>query len=94
VSGTIRPASADVEPHPAPLPAASGQPAGVGPSFARALRRIGAADPSPGNRVRLFADGNTTFDAMIALIGAAKNSVALESYILRDDGVGKASRRR
>jgi phosphatidylserine/phosphatidylglycerophosphate/cardiolipin synthase-like enzyme len=44
--------------------------------------------------VRLFADGNTTFDAMIALIGAAKNSVALESYILRDDGVGKASRRR
>jgi cardiolipin synthase len=60
-----------------------------GPSFSRALWRIGAADVSPGNRVTLYADGATTFDAMIELIETAKQSVALESYILREDGVGR-----
>jgi cardiolipin synthase len=59
------------------------------PSFARALWRIGAAHVSPGNRVRLFADGNATFDAMIALIEGARASVALESYLIRSDGVGQ-----
>jgi cardiolipin synthase A/B len=89
VSETIRPASVEDDLHPAAPSAPSGRAAGAGPSFARALWRIGAADVSPGNRVTLFADGDTTFDAMIALIAAAKDSVALESYILRDDDVGQ-----
>jgi len=63
-------------------------PATRGPSFARGLWRIAAADVSSGNRVRLLHDGPETFDEMLELIHAAKRSVALESYILRSDEVG------
>jgi cardiolipin synthase len=60
-----------------------------GPSFARGLWRIAAADVSSGNRVRLLHDGPETFDEMLDLIHKAKRSVALESYILRSDEVGE-----
>jgi cardiolipin synthase len=60
-----------------------------GPSFARGLWRIAAADVSSGNRVRLLRDGPATFDAMIGLIESAQSSVLLESYILRSDEVGE-----
>ena len=59
-----------------------------GPSFARGLWRIAAADVSSGNRVQLLHDGPETFDEMLELIHSAKHSVALESYILRSDEVG------
>jgi cardiolipin synthase len=59
------------------------------PSFARALWRITSADVSPGNSVELYADGNETFDAMIALIDGAQKTVDMESYIFRGDGVGQ-----
>ena len=59
-----------------------------GPSFARALWRLAAADVSPGNAVTLYSDGETTFDAMIAIIDNAQHSVSLESYILKGDSVG------
>jgi len=59
-----------------------------GPSFARGLWRIAAADVSSGNRVRLLHDGPETFDEMLELIHGAKHAVALESYILRSDEVG------
>jgi len=59
-----------------------------GPSFARGLWRIAAADVSSGNRVKLLRDGPATFDAMIDLIEGAEVSVALESYIFRSDEVG------
>ena len=39
--------------------------------------------------MRLIQDGPQTFDEMIALIEGAKQSVALESYILRSDEVGQ-----
>lgn len=60
-----------------------------GPSFARGLWRIAAADVSSGNRIRLLHDGPDTFDEMIDLIHKATASVALESYILRSDEVGE-----
>ena len=66
----------------APLPATRG------PSFARGLWRIAAADVSSGNKVRLLHDGPQTFDAMLELIHAARHSVVLESYIVRSDEVG------
>ncbi len=47
-----------------------------------------SADVSEGNHVTLFSDGATTFDAMIELIDNAKETVALESYILKSDTVG------
>src|SRR6185312_6116272 len=59
-----------------------------GPSFARGLWRIAAADVSSGNSVSLLRDGPATFDCMIELIDAAQHSVALESYIFRSDDVG------
>ena len=63
--------------------------AASGPSFARGLWRIAAADVSSGNRVNLLRDGPATFDAMIGLIDRAAESVALESYIFRSDEVGQ-----
>ncbi|MFI5228135.1 MAG: phosphatidylserine/phosphatidylglycerophosphate/cardiolipin synthase family protein [Gemmatimonadales bacterium] len=62
--------------------------AAPGPSFARGLWRIAAADVSSGNRVHLLRDGPATFDAMIELIDNAATSVSLESYIFRSDDVG------
>jgi cardiolipin synthase len=63
-------------------------PATAGPSFARGLWRIAAADVSSGNRVTLLRDGPATFDAMLHLIEDATGSVDLESYIFRSDEVG------
>ena len=63
-------------------------PVSRGPSFARGLWRIAAADVSSGNRVRLLHDGPETFDEMLDLIHHAQHAVALESYILRSDEVG------
>jgi cardiolipin synthase len=61
----------------------------TGPSFARGLWRIAAADVSSANRVRLLRDGPASFDAMLALINEARQTVRLESYIVRDDDVGQ-----
>lgn len=47
-----------------------------------------SADVSEGNDVTLFSEGAATFDAMIELIDHAKETVALESYILKSDAVG------
>ena len=60
-----------------------------GPSFARGLWRIAAADVSSDNRVTLLRDGPATFDAMLNLIESARMSVALECYIFRSDDVGQ-----
>ena len=60
-----------------------------GPSFARGLWRIAAADVSSDNRVSLLRDGPATFEAMLSLIASAQTSVALESYIFRSDEVGQ-----
>ena len=63
-------------------------PAGTGPVFARGLWRIAAADVSSGNAVALLHDGPVTFDAMVAAIEGAQETVVLEAYILRSDEVG------
>ena len=64
-------------------------PLGRGPSFARGLWRIAAADVSSGNRVQLLRDGSATFAAMLELIDGARESVSLEGYIFRGDDVGQ-----
>lgn len=58
------------------------------PTFSRGLWRIASANVSSGNQVHLLHDGPETFDAMIALIEGARESVDLESYIFRSDEVG------
>jgi len=42
-----------------------------------------------GNRVRLLQNGPETYRAMFAAIGAARDSINLETYILEDDEVGR-----
>lgn len=42
----------------------------------------------PGNRVRVFRDGDETFPAMLRAIASAERYVCLETYILRDDKTG------
>jgi cardiolipin synthase len=64
-------------------------PAVRGPSFARGLWRIAAADVSSGNSVMLLRDGPATFSEMIHLIDRAKKTVVLEVYIFRSDEVGR-----
>ncbi len=78
-----QPAGATQAPPPPPA-----LPRGGGPLFSRALWRMTSADVSEGNEVTLYSDGTKTFDAMIELIDHAKESVALESYILKSDTVG------
>src|SRR3954463_13798861 len=62
--------------------------AAAGPSFARGLWRIAAADVSSGNHVTLLRDGPATFQAMMDLIDGATATVDLECYIFRSDEVG------
>src|SRR5919202_372008 len=74
---------------PLPMPSRPSKPPVVrGPSFARGLWRIAAADASSGNRVELMRNGPRTFDAMIAAIDGARESVSLESYMVVSDSVG------
>lgn len=61
----------------------------AGPSFARGLWRIAAADVSSGNTVELLHDGPRTFEVMLGMIDSAQESVVLESYILRSDEIGQ-----
>jgi len=42
-----------------------------------------------GNEVRLLKDGPATYQAMLAAIGAAKDHINMETYILDDDEVGQ-----
>jgi cardiolipin synthase A/B len=84
---TSRGKSHHIESAPTP-PAPPALPRGGGPSFSRALWRMSSADVSEGNDVTLYSHGADTFDAMIELIDNAKETVALESYILKSDAVG------
>ena len=61
----------------------------AGPSFARGLWRIAAADVSSGNDVMLLHDGPATFDTMVEAIEGARDTIVLEAYIFRSDEVGQ-----
>ena len=55
-----------------------------------ALEQALAATPLvAGNKVRLLKDGPATYRAMFAAIGAARDHINLETYILEDDDVGQ-----
>ena len=44
----------------------------------------------PGNKIEIFTDGRSKFDALIADIAAAKSYVLMEYYIIKDDTIGTA----
>lgn len=50
--------------------------------------RITGRAAEPGNAVRVFRNGDEAYPAMLAAISAAQRSIALSSYILRDDAAG------
>ena len=86
---TTNPPPLDVRDAPGAQIDRRGPPASAGPAFARGLWRIAAADVSSGNAVSLLHDGPATFDAMCTAIEAARETVVLETYILRSDDIGR-----
>ena len=54
----------------------------------RAIRRITLRMAERDNAVQVFHDGDTTYPVMLAAIADATSSVALSTYIMRDDAVG------
>jgi cardiolipin synthase len=55
----------------------------------QALDRASGVEPIAGNAVDLLIDGQAHFDAWLAAIRAARKSIFLENYIIRDDEVGR-----
>jgi len=59
------------------------------PGLADLIARIQQRRIRSGNRVQVFFEGEAAFGAMLRDIGAASAEVLLESYILKDDAVGR-----
>jgi cardiolipin synthase A/B len=59
------------------------------PLLLRAIDRMAAARPIPGNRVTLLQDGPEAFGAMLELIAEARRYLHFENYIIRDDTTGR-----
>jgi cardiolipin synthase A/B len=51
----------------------------------RGIGRITARPLLPGTMVRVYHNGDEAYPAMLAAVGAARNSVGVSSYIFRDD---------
>lgn len=61
-----------------------------GPALEALLRRIEAKPVHPGNRLTLYTHGELAFAAMRQAVAAARQEVLLESYIFKDDAIGRA----
>jgi cardiolipin synthase A/B len=70
------------------LPAASPQPDGPWAGLARLGARLGAAPLVGGNRVDLYHEGQSAFDAMFEAIRHAQRHIHLEFFIFREDRLG------
>ncbi|MEM1429129.1 MAG: cardiolipin synthase [Pseudomonadota bacterium] len=57
-----------------------------------ALERIGQIPVGSGSDMELLIDGDATFGAIFAAISDARHYVLVQSYIIRDDGVGRRLR--
>lgn len=58
-------------------------------SLMRLATRLDGMPPMHATSVRVFGEGDETYDAIDAAIRAAKHHVHLEYYIFRDDGAGR-----
>lgn len=61
----------------------------AGDALRRAFSRAAGSAVSAGNQVGLLIDGPATYDAMYAMIDAARHRIHLENYIIRDDSCGQ-----
>ena len=57
--------------------------------FERAVKRITHRPALAGNAAMLLGNGDEAFPAMLAAIDGAQGSIALSTYIMRDDAVGR-----
>lgn len=55
----------------------------------RAVRRITGRKAEQRNAIAIYHDGDEAYPVMLEAIAAARNSVALSSYIMRHDGIGE-----
>lgn len=83
------------KPPPRPSPAevaATDAALGEFADLARLVSRSGGAGPAVtrGNAVRLFLDGRAKFDALLADVRGAREHVHLQTFILREDALGRA----
>jgi cardiolipin synthase len=70
---------------------AAALPTGVsGPEIETLLRRVEAKPIHPGNQLEIYHSGEAAFAAMFQAVAAARQEVLLESYIFKDDAVGRA----
>lgn len=58
-------------------------------ALAEVGRRLTGAPLAAGNKIAVLEGGDQAYPAMLAAIGAAKHSLAMASYIFRDDQVGQ-----
>ncbi len=58
-------------------------------SLMRLATRLDGMPPMHAERLRLFSEGDATYDAILEAIRGAQHHVHLEYYIFRDDGVGR-----
>jgi cardiolipin synthase len=56
----------------------------------RIAENLSGLPATGGNAVRLLVDGDATFDAIFRAIDAARESVWVQFFIIRDDGIGRA----
>ncbi|HVR11099.1 MAG TPA: phospholipase D-like domain-containing protein [Thermoanaerobaculia bacterium] len=69
---------------------AAALPTGVrGPGLETLLRRVETKPVHPGNQLELYHTGEAAFAAMFQAVAAARQEVLLESYIFKDDAVGR-----
>ena len=59
------------------------------PGFPRLLSRIDQTPVLGGNRVEVYFDGRSAFDAMERDVEAARTEILVESYIWKDDDTGR-----
>jgi cardiolipin synthase A/B len=70
---------------------AAALPTGVrGPELETLLRRVEAKPVHPGNRIEIYHSGEAAFAAMHEAVAGARHEVLLESYIFKDDAVGRS----
>ncbi len=60
----------------------------------RGFSSLGGVPFTRGNGLRLLVDGDATFEAIFAAIDAAQETVLAQFYIIHDDTVGRAFKRR
>lgn len=80
-----------------PPPPPAEAPAGSRPErlrLAQGFARLAGVPMTEGNGAVLLADGDSTFAAIFAAIEGARAYVLVQTYILRDDDLGRALQRR